>query len=414
MVDSTAKSDAGTKGGDFGKDDSGKELGDDRAPVAVPAEPWGPHRFAMIHIRIARWTAPVLFATSVVFLVCQAILIVIWVDVPSLRENTVALGEPPTNERVTSKIVNDSLPLESLATTQALPVVMPETEPAEIEPAEKAAPRLGPTTPAQRTIERFALGTMFFVWPIVIIETVYHWIIRPKTRAMRWFHFFGVLFCICPSLRMCARSVEMDGRLWLPGMSWRRPDRRLRRRLEQHFSIPMVGIALLILPVLVVEFLLKDQVARYGALRLALHVGTGVIWFAFAAEFILMVSIADKKLTYIRKNWVDLAIIILPFFSFLRSMQAVRGSRLAKLAKIPQLTKLARAYRLRGTVLKAFRALVLLDVSTRLLRTTPEKQLTRLRAELEATQREERLIRFMIARLEREIHEASDPDPDGQ
>jgi voltage-gated potassium channel len=251
---------------------------------------------------------------------------------------------------------------------------------------------------------------MWFIWPIVILESTYHWIIRPKTWAMRWFHFFGIFFCICPSLRMCARSVEMDGRLWLPGMSWRRPNRRLRRRLEQIFSVPMIGIALLILPVLMVEFLLKDQVARYAWLRLALHIGTGVIWFAFAAEFILMASIADKKLDYIRKNWVDMAIILLPFFSFLRSMQAGRGSRLARLAKIPQLTKLARAYRLRGTVLKAFRALVLLDVSTRLLRTTPEKQLSRLRAELKVTQREARLIRLLIARLEREVDESREMD----
>ena len=175
--------------------------------------------------------------------------------------------------------------------------------------------------------------------------------------------------------------------------------------------VAMIGIALLILPVLIVEFLLKEQVARYVWLRVSLHVGTGVIWFAFAAEFILMVSIAEKKFDYIRRNWVDLAIIALPFFSFLRSLQAMRGTRLAKLAKLPQLTKLARAYRLRGTVLKAFRALVLLDVSARLFRKTPEQQLQQLRAELVVTQREARLIRLMIARLERELATAGDvPD----
>ncbi|TWT95141.1 potassium channel protein [Neorhodopirellula pilleata] len=335
-----------------------------------------------IHVRIARLTAPVLFALSVIFLVCQAVLIVLWVDVPSLREKTMEVADTVAQESELS-----DRPLTAVTASGGEVLVM------------------GPSTSGERTLERFALATMFVIWPIVIAETAYHWIIRPKTWAMRWFHFFGVLFCLSPSLRMCARSVEMNGRLWLPGMSWRRPDRRLRRRLEQHFSIPMIGIALLILPVLLVEFLLKDQVAKYASLRLALHVGTGVIWFAFAAEFILMASIAEKKLDYLRKNWVDLAIIALPFFSFLRSMQAVRGSRLAKLAKIPQLTKLARAYRLRGTVLKAFRALVLLDVSARLIHTTPEKRLARLRVELTATQREARLIRLMIARLEREIAE---------
>lgn len=341
------------------------------------------------HVRIAHRTAPALFGVSVVFLVCQAVLIVLWVDVPSLREKTMLAAEA---------VVRESEPLDRPSSSVA-------------GDSDKVLV-LGPSTAREQMLERFALATMFVIWPIVIVETAYHWTIRPKTWAMRWFHFFGVMFCVCPSLRMCARSVEMDGRLWLPGMSWRRPNRRLRRRLEQHFSIPMIGIALLILPVLMIEFLFKDQVARYAWLRLALHVGTGVIWFAFAAEFILMASIAEKKLDYIRKNWVDLAIIVLPFFSFLRSMQAVRGSRLARLAKIPQLTKLVRAYRLRGTVLKTFRALVLLDVSTRLIRTTPEKRLARLRVELTATQREARLIRLIIARLEREITEtAESPEP---
>ncbi|EMI45627.1 hypothetical protein [Rhodopirellula sp. SWK7] len=342
----------------------------------------------LIHTRIAVLTAPLMFSLAVAFLVSQAVLIVIWVDVPSIREKTIA------SDVSVEEAVNDPIGVE-----------------------QEDIPVLGPVSPTQVLLERLAIGVMWLVWPIVIAESIYHWIIRPKTRAMRWFHVYSVVFCICPSLRMCAKSAEMHGYLWLPGLGWQRPNRRLRRRLEQHFSVPMIGIALLILPVLIVEFLLKDQVARYQWLRVSLHIGTGVIWFAFAAEFILMVSIAEKKLDYIRRHWVDLAIIALPFFSFLRSMQAMRGTRIAKLAKLPQLTKLARAYRLRGTVLKAFRALVLLDVSARLFRKTPEKQLDRLRAELAVTQREARLIRLLIARLEREVAEQnqdSEPEDAGE
>ncbi|MFG0266130.1 MAG: potassium channel protein [Rhodopirellula sp. JB055] len=323
------------------------------------------HSQSPIHTQIARVTAPWMFTISVLFLVCQAILIVMWVDVPNLRE-TASQAHP--DQYV--------IPVDS--------------------------------TYLGMWFERAAILTMLAIWPIIIVESVYHWIIRPKSRSMRWFHFYTLTFCICPSLRMCARSYEMHGQLWLPGMSWQRTNKRLRRRLAQHFSVPMIGIALLILPVLVTEFFLKDQVARYQWLRIALHIGTGVIWFAFADEFILMVSIAEKKLQYIRHNWVDLAIILLPFFSFLRSMQAVRGTRLAKLAKIPQIAKLARAYRLRGTALKGFRALVILGVATRLFKTDKSRQLTRLQAELAVARRETRLIRLAIARLEREIREEQD------
>ncbi|MFG0290311.1 MAG: potassium channel protein [Rhodopirellula sp. JB044] len=363
----------------------------------------------LIHTRIAVLTAPLMFALAVAFLVSQAVLIVLWVDVPSIREKTIVTGDPVSVLAEPDAVVTADSEESAVGGTEDAAEDAAEDS---VEDEQWKTRVIGPVSPTQVLFEQLAMGVMWLVWPVVIAESVYHWIIRPKTRSMRWFHFYSAVFCVCPSLRMCAKSAEMHGNLWLPGYGWQRPNRRLRRRLEQNFSVPMIGIALLILPVLIVEFLLKDQVARYQWLRVSLHIGTGVIWFAFAAEFILMVSIAEKKLDYVRKHWVDLAIIALPFFSFLRSMQAVRGTRLAKLAKLPQLTKLARAYRLRGTVLKAFRALVLLDVSARLFRKTPEKQLVRLREELRVTQREARLIRLLIARLEREVNSQDAPDSD--
>ena len=106
----------------------------------------------------------------------------------------------------------------------------------------------------------------------------------------------------------------MRQRLWLPGLGWRQANKRLRERLERKFGIPMILIALMIMPVLIVEFFMKSQVAQYGWLRMLLHVSTGVIWFAFAGEFILMVSVAEKKVAYCKKHWIDLAIILLPLF----------------------------------------------------------------------------------------------------
>ncbi|TWT64582.1 hypothetical protein CA85_37150 [Allorhodopirellula solitaria] len=367
----------------------------------------------MLHRRIAIWTAPLMFVLAVVFLVCQAVLIVMWVDVPTLREKSLAAATNPTNPSATDgELSTDDSARREHAPSEQAPLTpsnpTPSPSPPSIDPDQHQIETLhrallGPTSPAQLMLEGAAVIAMCLIWPIVLLESVYHWMIRPKTWATAPMHAYSLIFCISPSLRMCARSAEMGDRLWLPRWSWQRPDRRLRRRLEQSFSVPMIGIAMLIVPVLVVEFLLKDQVARYAWLRVALHIGTGVIWFAFAAEFILMISIAEKKFDYLRRHWIDLAIIVLPFFSFLRSLQAVRGTRLAKLAKVPQLTKLARAYRLRGTVLRAFRALVLLDVSARLFRSTPEKRLHRLRQELSVTQREARMIRLMIVRIEREI-----------
>lgn len=337
-----------------------------------------------------------MFGIAIAFLVCQAVLVVLWVDVPALREKS--LAALPTASELD---VDDSDRGEQQS---QFPGTNGDLAARERDALQQSI--LGPVSPSQIALEHAALGLMLLIWPVVIAESVYHIIIRAKTRERVLMHTYSLLFCLCPSLRMCARSAEMDGRLWLPGWSWQRPNRRLRRRLEHYFSVPMIGIALLIVPILLVEFLLKEQVARYAWLRFALHAGTGVIWFAFAAEFILMISIAEKKFDYLRRHWVDLAIIVLPFFSFLRSVRAVRGTRLARLVRVPQIANLARVYRLRGTVLRAFRALVLLDVFARLFQTTPAKRLDRLKQQLSTTQDEARRIRMLISRTEREIRRA--------
>jgi voltage-gated potassium channel len=195
----------------------------------------------------------------------------------------------------------------------------------------------------------------------------------------------------------------MRERLWLPGLGWRQANKRLRRRLERRFSVPMILIALMIMPVLIIEFFMKTQVAQYVWLRMLLHIGTGVIWFAFAGEFILMVSVADKKIAYCKKHWIDLAIILLPLFSFLRSLRVLRATRLAR--GIPQVTKMARIYRLRGTAVKALRGLILLDVLQRFTGGDVDRKIDKLRRHLADVESEAREIRHKISRLERHRRE---------
>lgn len=315
-----------------------------------------------------------MFGVSLVFLVCQAVLVVLWVDVPNLSENALVALDPTNPEA------------DAIRRTLGEPIV---------------DHRLGGVT----------ITLMMMLWPIVIFESIWHWVSRPWNHETRWFHFYSLLFCLCPSLRMCARSTEMHHRLWLPGLGWRQANRRLRKRLARQFSMPMIGIALLIMPVLIVEFFMKSQVAQHAWLRAFLHVGTGVIWFAFALEFILMVSVAKKKLAYCKDHWIDLAIILLPLFSFLRTLQMLRMTRLTHLLQLPMLTKLARVYRLRGTAVKVLRALMVLEVLQRFVGGDPERQIARLQKQLDDVELEAKQIRRKIVKLERE-REAMAEDPD--
>ena len=311
--------------------------------------------------------APWMFAAAATFLFMQAVLVVVLADVPALRASVEAAIEAGEIDRGEFSMDSNAMVLSVAKWT--------------------------------------ALGTMALIWPVVIAEAIYHLTIRPWDRLHRRQHFVSLAAMICPSLRLCPRVAEQRRRVWLPGLGWRPPGRHLRRRLSRDFSVPMLGIALLILPVLGVEFLMKEQVARYTGLRVALHLSTGTIWLAFAAEFIVMISVAEKKLAYLKKHWIDLAIILLPFFAFLRSLQALRGTRLAQLAKLPMLTKLVRAYRLRGTAIKAFRALLLLEAVRRWLTVNPTKSLRNAETALLAVRREERLLRLRIAGLKRQIRE---------
>ena len=310
--------------------------------------------------RFAEYTAPFMFTVSLVFLFCQAVLVVILVDMPNFSEHVGAALDPNSST---------SGWLREIASTNGF----------------------------ELTIYDLSVSLLWIVWPIVVAETFCHWLSRPWDQETRKLHLFGLLFCLCPSLRMCARSYEKGNRLWLPGLGWRYPNKRLRARLERHFSLPMIAIAFLILPVLVIEFFLHDRVEDSVLLWSLLHVGTGVIWLAFAIEFVLMVSVAEKKIAYCKEHWLDLAILLLPLISFLRSVQFIRATNALHL---PQFTKMLRVYRMRGTALKALRGLIVLDLFSRFFKADPEHMIEQLEAELREAEAKVRVLRRKLTRAQ--------------
>lgn len=309
--------------------------------------------------KISALLAPFMFTAAIGFLAGLATLVVIWVDVPGLQERALEAAGQENAHSEMLKIHHESS-----------------------------------WTPAVVT------AGMMILWPLFLGEAIFYWATRPWTRRYLSYHIRCLAFCIVPPLRMCARSPEVGDAMWFPRLGWRARNDDLRDQLKRIFGLPMLGIAILILPVLGIEFFLKDQVAEYQILRFGLHFSTGLIWFAFTAEFIIMISAAENRLDYCKKHWLDLAIILLPLISFLRSLQIVRASRLAKLTKVQQLSKMFRVYRLRGVSTKALRALLLLEVAERLLRPKPAKHLVKLRLEHRRLTRELRELEALIERVE--------------
>lgn len=121
---------------------------------------------------------------------------------------------------------------------------------------------------------------------------------------------------------------------------------------------------------------------------------------AFAIEFILKCSVAEKKIAYCIQNWMDLAVVVLPLIDFL---PILRAWRLGGLLRLNQLNRMSRLYRLRGLLMKAWRAILLLEMIHRLLGNYQERRLNKLRDLIAAKEIELEELRLEKAELEQAL-----------
>lgn len=199
-------------------------------------------------------------------------------------------------------------------------------------------------------------------WLEVLLRLV--WVERgPSTCGVERASFKRVAHLIAvalvPPLRPTLAPASMPAWNWLPGLGWRRTTRELARHVQRALGKPMLLIALLILPVLVVQLLLDDAIKEYEGLALGLDIAIRLIWLAFTVEFLLVLSVSPRKLEYAVTHWVDLVIILLPFVAFARTLRLVRAGQLLRAG---QMTKLASTYRLRGLAVKTMQAVLMLRV----------------------------------------------------
>ena len=130
---------------------------------------------------------------------------------------------------------------------------------------------------------------------------------------------------------------------------------------------------------------------QFAALTAA---ASGIIWSAFAAEFILMATISQNKIDYCREHILELIIILLPVLGMLGTVQIGRELR------INQITKAANLYRLRGLGIRFWQSLLMFDFVNRLLSGPPQKQLQGLRILTEKKRDELQQLEARIQRLE--------------
>ena len=247
---------------------------------------------------------------------------------------------------------------------------------------------------------------LIILWPIFALESLLRFLVT--RNHLSFWRRFGILFAVFlfPWARFALRSYVDVGKLWLPGLGWQVVDRSLRRRLERFFSVPMIVFALMVLPVLSLEYFWEQEVRAHFGLGLALDVANSLIWMAFAIEFTLLVSVADKKIAYCIQNWMDLAVVALPIIDFL---PVLRLWQLSRLVQLNQIGRLGRLYRLRGLFFKAWRAFLLLEMINRLLGNYKERRLRKLRDLIAAKQMELDELRQEQTELEQQVAKEKTP-----
>jgi voltage-gated potassium channel len=248
---------------------------------------------------------------------------------------------------------------------------------------------------------------MILLWPLYLLELIAHTLLGSPR------YHYNLLYVFIPPLRLGGRDHRTWSRIWLPGAGWQPVNRKLVAQVEKALSGPMVGFALLVLPLLAVEFGWRNTVETHPTLSFALQTTSSVIWLAFAIELIVMVSIARRKARYLAQHWIDLLIVLLPMVEVMPALRLAAVGRLSKITKLKYLTNLSRVYRTRGLAMRAFRAFILLDSVQRLLRLNPEKRLAALRDKLEDHYHEIEQIRCEMRELEarlaaEELTDASD------
>lgn len=254
---------------------------------------------------------------------------------------------------------------------------------------------------------RVALG----LWPLYWVEAAVRLWLRWRAKCLTVRAVFRELaVAVCPPLRLGARDALTGQYIWVPLLGWQRVSKDLYYRVERALSFPMMLIALAILPVLAVELGLPRVVEAYWQVRYVLILSTAVIWMAFVIEFVLLFSLAENKLAYVKEHWLDLLIVLLPLVAFLRLTRLARLGRVARYLRTEKLGRLLRTYSMRALRTKLFRAILLLNLLDRVLRRNPKQRLERLRQELERKEREVAELRRRIRELEEQIRASAEEE----
>ncbi len=98
----------------------------------------------------------------------------------------------------------------------------------------------------------------------------------------------------------------------------RRPD--LAQRIDRVTELPMLCLAILYIPVFIIEYIPGISASVRSSAALAEY----IIIALFAAELVIKVAVAERRWAYLRAHWIDVVIVVVPFLRPLRVLRILR------------------------------------------------------------------------------------------
>jgi voltage-gated potassium channel len=100
----------------------------------------------------------------------------------------------------------------------------------------------------------------------------------------------------------------------------------LLQKWERYTEIPLLALSVAIIPLLLGPFFfeLNEDLDR------AFLAADWTIWAIFAIDISARTYLAEHRLAYLRRNWFDVLIVVLPFLRPLRVLRSLRAIRLLR------------------------------------------------------------------------------------
>jgi voltage-gated potassium channel len=94
----------------------------------------------------------------------------------------------------------------------------------------------------------------------------------------------------------------------------------LTERIERATELPMLFLALAYIPAFAIGYFPDTSPEARGAARFVEY----LIIAAFAAELIVKIAVAERRLAFVKAHWLDVVIVALPFLRPLRFLRILR------------------------------------------------------------------------------------------